>query len=74
MTYTNGVDGFDPVLIISPNQTWINQHSLQAYQVIIDAFATDGLQKNDRRDENSRSVFHFANMTEMYTVHGNIRT
>jgi hypothetical protein len=70
----DGVDDFDPVLIISPNQSWINRHSLQAYQAVMDAFATDGLQQNNRRDENSRTVFHFANVTEMYTVRGNIRT
>ncbi|CAB4432813.1 unnamed protein product [Rhizophagus irregularis] len=26
------------------------------------------------KDENSRSAFHFTNVSEMYTVHGNIRT
>ncbi|CAG8785890.1 14537_t:CDS:1, partial [Acaulospora morrowiae] len=43
----------DPVLIISPNQAWINQHDLPAYYRVMDAFATNGLQ-NRRRDENSR--------------------
>ncbi|CAG8519401.1 1076_t:CDS:2 [Funneliformis mosseae] len=68
------VEDFDPVLIISPNQNWINQHSLQAYQAVMNAFATDRLRQNNRRDENSLTVFHFANVTEMYNVRGNIRT
>jgi len=67
------VDEFDPVLIISPNQNWINQHTHAAYQAVMDAFATDGL-RNKRRDENSRCIFHFPHSTELYTVRGNIRT
>ncbi|CAG8477641.1 1160_t:CDS:2 [Dentiscutata heterogama] len=34
-------------------------------------FATNGLQ-NERRDENSRAIFHFTTNTELYTVRGNI--
>ncbi|CAG8522984.1 11570_t:CDS:1 [Ambispora leptoticha] len=68
------VDDFDPVLIISPNHNWINQHTLQTYQAVMNAFATNDLQQqNNRRDENSLCVFHFATVTELYTVRRNIR-
>ncbi|CAG8509218.1 17659_t:CDS:2 [Acaulospora morrowiae] len=63
---------FDPVLIITPNQTWINQHGLPAYNAVMDAFATNGLQ-NRRRDRNSRSIFHFTENEELYTVRRNVR-
>ncbi|CAG8614941.1 910_t:CDS:2 [Ambispora gerdemannii] len=68
------VDEFDPVLIISPNHNWINQHTLQNYQTVMNAFATDSLRRNNRRDENSLCVFHFSTVTELYTVRRNIRT
>ncbi|CAG8642564.1 7159_t:CDS:2 [Ambispora gerdemannii] len=67
----DNVENLDPVLIISPNQVWINQHGLLAYRAVMDAFATDGL-RNRRRDENSRCVFHFATVTELYTTRRNI--
>ncbi|CAG8809469.1 6718_t:CDS:1, partial [Cetraspora pellucida] len=67
----SSVKNLDPVLIISPNQAWINQHGWPAYHAVMDAFATNGLQ-NRRRDENSRCVFHFATVTELYTVRRNI--
>ncbi|CAG8551654.1 39942_t:CDS:2 [Gigaspora margarita] len=65
------VKNLDPVLIITPNQTWINQRSLPAYNTIMDAFATNGLQ-NRRRDKNSRSIFHFTDNEELYTICDNI--
>ncbi len=68
------VDVLDPVLIISANQNWINQHTYAAYQVVMNAFATNNLRNNRRRDENSCCVFHFSSMNELYTVRGNIRT
>ena len=61
----------DPVLIITPNITWINQHGVPAYNAVMDAFATNGLSSR-RRDENSRTIFHFTGVTELYTVRGNI--
>ena len=67
------VDDFDPVLIISPNQNWITQNTLQNYQMVMNAFATNRLRPNNRRDENSLCVFHFSTVTELYTVRGNIR-
>ena len=38
------VEILDPVLIISANQNWINQHTYAACQRVMDAFATNGLQ------------------------------
>ena len=69
----NKVDDFDPVLIISPNQNWITQNTLQNYQMVMNAFATNRLRPNNRRDENSLCVFHFSTVTELYTVRGNVR-
>jgi len=68
----SSVKNLDPVLIISPNQAWINQQGWPAYYTVMDAFATNGLQ-NRRRDENSRCIFHFATVTELYTVRNNTR-
>ncbi|KAF0544216.1 hypothetical protein F8M41_003035 [Gigaspora margarita] len=67
----DGVKNLDPILIISPNQAWINQQGLPAYYTVMDGFATNGLQ-NRRRDKNSRCVFHFADITELYTTRDNI--
>ncbi|CAG8481370.1 411_t:CDS:1 [Acaulospora morrowiae] len=67
----DGVNILDPVLVISPNQAWINQHGWPAYYAVMDGFATNGLQ-NRRRDENSRCIFHFTFLTELYTVRENI--
>ncbi|CAG8795521.1 7407_t:CDS:2, partial [Dentiscutata erythropus] len=61
----------DRVLIIVPNQDWINLHGLPTYYNIMDSFATNGL-RNERRDENSRAIFHFATNTELYTVRNNV--
>ncbi|KAF0519690.1 hypothetical protein F8M41_016495 [Gigaspora margarita] len=61
----------DPVLIIVPNQNWIHQYGWNVYHTVMDSFATDGLQ-NERRDENSRAIFHFASNTELYTVRRNV--
>ncbi|CAG8528946.1 14358_t:CDS:2 [Gigaspora margarita] len=69
----NKVDEFDPVLIISPNHNWITQNTLRNYQTVMNAFATNNLRPNSRRDENSLCVFHFSTVTELYTVRGNIR-
>ncbi|GBC37196.2 uncharacterized protein OCT59_003293 [Rhizophagus irregularis] len=65
-------DEFDPFLIISPNLNWINQYGEQAYHLVMDCFATEGLQ-NARRDENSRCVFHFRNGRELTDVRNAIR-
>ncbi|CAG8579327.1 6449_t:CDS:2 [Ambispora gerdemannii] len=65
-------DNFDPVLIISANQNWINQHTYAAYQTVMNAFATENLQ-NRRRDEDSNCIFHFPHLTDLYAVRGNIR-
>ncbi|CAG8546624.1 11125_t:CDS:2, partial [Gigaspora rosea] len=66
------VKNLDPVLIITPILTWINQRGLPAYNAVMDAFATNGL-LNRRRDKNSRSIFHFTDNEELYTVRDNIR-
>ncbi|PKC11843.1 hypothetical protein RhiirA5_412563 [Rhizophagus irregularis] len=68
----NQADELDPVLIISPNLNWINQYGEQAYHLVMDGFATEGLQ-NARRDENSRCVFHFRNGRELVDVRDAIR-
>ena len=68
------VDLFDPVLIISANQNWINQNTYAAYQQVMDAFATVNIAQNRRRDENSRCVFHFPNLTDLYAAKRAIRT
>lgn len=31
---------FEPMLIISPNHNWINQHILQNYQMVMNHFST----------------------------------
>ncbi|RIA80419.1 hypothetical protein C1645_745256 [Glomus cerebriforme] len=67
------VNNFDPVLIIIANQNWINQNTYVNYQAVMYSFATNNLQNNRRRDEDSLSIFHFPNLTELYTVRGNIR-
>ncbi|CAG8453086.1 14395_t:CDS:2 [Acaulospora morrowiae] len=41
---SNNVEILDPVPIITLNQNWIYQHSLPAYNAVMDAFATNGLQ------------------------------
>ncbi|CAI2195853.1 9810_t:CDS:2, partial [Funneliformis geosporum] len=69
----NEADDLDPVLIIVGNQNWINQNTYATYQAVMTAFATNNLQNNQRRDEGSLGVFHFQNMTELYTVRDNIR-
>ncbi|RIA84667.1 hypothetical protein C1645_831924 [Glomus cerebriforme] len=66
------IDNFDPVLIISANQNWINQNTYAAYEQVMDAFATDSHTQNRRRDLNSRCIFHFPNLDELYTVRDNI--
>ena len=66
------VEGPDPVLIITPNIAWINQYGLPAYNAVMDGFATNGLRGGRRRDENSRAIFHFPSVTELYTVRDNI--
>lgn len=68
------MDDFDPVLIISANQIWVNQHTYAAYQVVMDDFAINNLPQNRRRDENSRCIFHFPNLNELYAVRRNVRT
>jgi hypothetical protein len=72
------VDLLDPVLIILPNQTWINQHTYAVFQQVMDAFATVHLQQNRqqnrRRDEDSRSIFHFPTLNDLYTVRNAICT
>ncbi|GBB92368.1 hypothetical protein RclHR1_00200001 [Rhizophagus clarus] len=40
------VDLFDPVLIISANQNWINQNTYAAYQQVMNAFVTVNLPQN----------------------------
>ncbi|CAG8704696.1 10027_t:CDS:2, partial [Acaulospora morrowiae] len=61
----SSVKNLNPVLIISANKTWINQHGLPAYHAVMDVFATNGLQ-NKRRDD-------FTTVVKLYTVRDNIR-
>ncbi|CAG8476824.1 13305_t:CDS:1 [Racocetra fulgida] len=68
----NKVGNFDPVLIISPNHNWIAQNTYPNYQTVMNAFATNLLRPNNRRDEKSLYVFHFSTVTELYTVRENI--
>jgi len=68
------IEDFDPVLVISPDHNWIGQHSFQNYQTVMNAFATDSLQQNRRRDKGSLCVFYFSDMSELYDVRQNIRT
>ncbi|RHZ82829.1 hypothetical protein Glove_103g63 [Diversispora epigaea] len=65
------VEILDPVLIINPNQDWISQYGLPTYHAVMDSFATYGLQ-NSRRDENSRCIFHFTGVDEMFTTRDKI--
>ncbi|CAG8560956.1 9100_t:CDS:1 [Ambispora gerdemannii] len=57
-----------PVLIVSPDTVWVDQHGIAAYNAVMDHFATHGLAPNQRRDENSRCIFHFRTKAELYTV------
>ncbi|CAI2202007.1 7601_t:CDS:1, partial [Funneliformis geosporum] len=43
-------------------------HGIQAYNSVMDRFATEGLRNNIRRDKNSRCLFHFRDGHELMTV------
>ncbi|PKC14207.1 hypothetical protein RhiirA5_409677 [Rhizophagus irregularis] len=63
-------DELDPILIIKPNQLWINNY---AYNNAMDQFATYNLNNAQRRDEQSRCIFHFRNIQELHAVRDGIR-
>ncbi|RUS31694.1 hypothetical protein BC938DRAFT_477303 [Jimgerdemannia flammicorona] len=58
----------DPVLFITPNPLWIAQHGQFAYDTVMDLFATHGLPPPRRRDKNSKAIFHFGTLEDMYAV------
>ncbi|RUS16205.1 hypothetical protein BC938DRAFT_476661 [Jimgerdemannia flammicorona] len=62
-----------PVLIITLNQAWIDQHGLPAYNAAMDAFATTKLSAPQRRDNNTRCIFRFQGIHDLITVRDNIR-
>ncbi|RIB15391.1 hypothetical protein C2G38_2039419 [Gigaspora rosea] len=70
--HLDDVDELDPVLIITPNMAWINQHGWNNYDAIMDLFATHGL-TNQRRDKNTRCIFHFGELDDLYQVRRGIR-
>jgi hypothetical protein len=55
-------------LVIFPNLNWTNQYGEQAYHLVMDSFATKGLQNGVRRNDNSRCVFHFRTGREFADV------
>ncbi|CAG8666952.1 3205_t:CDS:2 [Ambispora gerdemannii] len=70
----NNVDEHDPILIITPNGAWINQYGWPAYNAVMDTFATYGLTQNQRRDKNSRCIFHFREIYDLFQVRDGIRS
>nr|CAG8487854.1 11918_t:CDS:2 [Entrophospora candida] len=65
----------DPVLIIIPNPQWVNQHGQNAYNLVMNAFATVNIRHaNQHRDKNSFCIFHFRDMEEIYSVRDTIET
>ena len=68
----SGADILDPIVVIKPNPTWIATYGWIAYNNAMDQFATYNLNNNQRRDENSRCVFHFRDIQELYTVRDGI--
>ncbi|CAG8554648.1 5742_t:CDS:2, partial [Racocetra persica] len=67
------VEELDPVLIITPNRIWVNQYGLPAYDAVMDIFATHGLAQNQRRDKNTRCIFHFREIYDLYQVRDGIK-
>ncbi|CAG8745742.1 24249_t:CDS:1 [Gigaspora margarita] len=67
------VDELDPVLIITPNRLWIIQHGWRAYYAVMDLFATHGLPQNRRRDKDSRCIFHFREIDDLFQVRRGIK-
>ncbi|CAG8466939.1 13286_t:CDS:2 [Dentiscutata erythropus] len=63
----------EPTLIIIPNKAWIDQYSWTAYNAVMDTFATYDLPPNQRRDKNSRCMFHFKETSEFFRVRNEIR-
>ncbi|CAG8537199.1 2316_t:CDS:1 [Paraglomus occultum] len=64
---------FAIVLVIAPNVAWLNQHGWPAYYTVMDLFATYGLCPNQRRDNNSRCLFYFRGVYELFKVRDAIR-
>ncbi|CAB4394770.1 unnamed protein product [Rhizophagus irregularis] len=62
------IDFQDPFLVIIPNNAWINQYSMAAYNTIMDTFATNGMGQNQRRDRNSQHIFHFREIADLYSL------
>jgi hypothetical protein len=63
----------DPALIILPEVAWINQYGTMAYNQVMDLFATINLTPPNRRDEQSRAIFHYNTSKELYLVRDTIR-
>jgi hypothetical protein len=62
------------MLVIIPNMAWVNLHGDPAYSAIMDIFATNGLQQNQRRDRGSRFIFSFKDLAELYAVRDRIKS
>ena len=72
-TLENTEEG-DPVLVISPNQAWINQYNLPSYTAAMNTFATFNLARNQQpRDGNSGCIFNFRDMAELYQIRDAIK-
>ncbi|CAG8790605.1 13389_t:CDS:1, partial [Dentiscutata erythropus] len=63
----------NPVLIIVPNRQWINQHGQNAYNNIMNSFATVNLLPNRQRDKNSLYIFHFEDSGELFNAREAVR-
>jgi hypothetical protein len=65
------ISNADDSVVITPNPIWITNYGLLAYNQAIDVFATYNL-TGQRRDQDSRCIFHFKDSQEMYNVRDNI--
>ncbi|PKY15226.1 hypothetical protein RhiirB3_401336 [Rhizophagus irregularis] len=67
------IEAQDLFLVIIPNNTWINQYGMAAYNAVMDIFATNGMGQNQRRDRNSRHIFHFREIADLYSLRDRIK-
>ncbi|CAI2182056.1 1530_t:CDS:2 [Funneliformis geosporum] len=68
----SGADKLDPIIVIKPNPTWVANYGWIAYNNAMDQFAIYNLNNNQRRDKNSRCIFHFRDIQELHTVQDGI--
>ncbi|CAG8627736.1 8612_t:CDS:2 [Diversispora eburnea] len=67
------VEELDPILVVTPNNAWVDQYGWPAYNEVMNTFATYGLTGN-RRDKSSRCMFHFKELSDLYCVRDEIQS